>query len=396
MTSRGGSGDGHVTSSSNNHQQGRFSRMNLPVPSLIRRLTTRSSNTATQSRTHTRDVSDDMEVDDGAAGSTPTRRRRPFSSLGRNESRRFSYIHQETVTTISDRNTAYSPLAQHDMDGSQEPHELEVPSTVRAPNRLQRHRRMSWSFSNQMSNFFANMTVPGRSMGRSLSRLRVTTEMLIISTGRLSHRNSMYQPRSRMSAHEPIAELGDNDDNLYDRSFRPPTPAAYRSYSGSQENTDEGDESEYERGYTPRRRRHRPRPVVGEPHDEDYIQRRRESDRRARRATWGPTNNPYSLRESSMESLDALGRTPPPPAELPGSIPTRLPSLFSRSFANVDSELPDTSGSESRPTNTSPSMFRPALALRQLCEWYFMRVWYQTNQCTSGSSQLSADRECSR
>ena len=158
-----------------------------------------------------------------------------------------------------------------------------------------------------------------------------------------------------MSVHEPIAELGDTETSRFDRSFRPPTPAAYRSRNGSQEDLEEGDESEYERGYTPRRRRHRPRPVVGEPHEEDYIQRRRESDRRARRATWGPSN-PYSLRESSMESLDGLGRTPPPPAELPGSIPSRLPSLFSRSIVNGDDSA-DSSGSP---------IFRPATALRQL------------------------------
>ena len=149
MVSRGGGEGGSTTPQTDEHQH-RFSRLNIPVPSLFRRLTDRSN------ANRANDVSDDLQVEDAV----PTRRRRPFSSLGRSESRRFSYIHQETVTTISERDTTYSPLAQHDLDSNQEPHELEVPTTVRTPNRLQRHRRQSWSFSNQMSNMFANIITP--------------------------------------------------------------------------------------------------------------------------------------------------------------------------------------------------------------------------------------------
>jgi hypothetical protein len=180
----------------------------------------------------------------------------------------------------------------------------------------------------------------------------------------------LHQPRSRLSVHEPIAELDDFE-------FRPPTPAEVRINS-PQENVDEGNDSEYERGFTPRRRRLRPQPVVGEPHDEDYVRRRIESNRRARRATWGPTNH-FSIRESSLESLQTASRQPielpTPSASSSSFLPpaTRTPSILSRAFSNsANSELPEGGHNlfprEPRPPqpSNSLSMFRPAHILRQL------------------------------
>jgi hypothetical protein len=349
------------TPTRSNEDDQRSSRLHLPqMPSLLRRLTSRRSSTAP--RPHHGAI--DGPAQDVAAA--PSRRSLSFANLSRSSNPRFSYIHQETVTTISERqeqeladssNVAYTSLDQDE--------------DIDEPEAASRSRRRRLSL--QMSNFFTNITSPGNRRGmhfpNEFCSLRPFSPTNYAAPSR--HMRTRTRP---LSAHDPtIAELDDFE-------FRPPTPAEVRLGS-SQENMDEGNESEYERGFTPRRRRLRPQPVVGEPHDEDYVRRRVESDRRARRATWGPTNN-FSFRDSSLESLQATSR--PQPVELPTPSTSsssfdprpsnlRTPSLFSRAFSNpTNSELPEPAH---MPISREPralqsmsnlSLFRPAHALRQL------------------------------
>ncbi|KIW05797.1 uncharacterized protein PV09_03006 [Verruconis gallopava] len=353
----------------------RASRLHMQIPSFLRRLRLRRPIIA-RSRDH--DSFAAVATPDQVAPATSSRRTLPFAVHSTASTNRVSYV-QEAATTLSDRRNRYEEAERggnvvsmthqrEDNDGDQEREQQQgqgqetrqgqgqgqnVDNQPGANIRSSRRRRLSL----QMSNFFSDIT-------SSASR----------------HASPPFlPPRSRLSVHEPLPEL----DNAL---FQPPTPAEIRMTT-RRDDTDDGEESEYERGFTPRRRRLRPLPVVGEPHDEDYVRRRYEDDRLARRATWAPINH-SSIGESSLGSFESVSR---PTVELSASSsssishgteltpPSRSPAIYSQARPdpsntdllepiNLPTAYPPTAPQprQSQSPATSPNMLRPAHLLRQM------------------------------
>lgn len=342
------------SNSSNNRQ----SRLFVQMPSLLRRLTTRRA--STQPRPQNAATESPAPYSPAVA----PRRGVAFVNASRTQPPQISYIHQQTVTTISERQNQEQqdgrsdmfrglPILHADADLEAEDDPTWTPT---------RRRRLSL----QMSNFFSSVTSPRNRAGMLFPSDFCTTRPLSPTQSIDSSR-----ARSRASVVEPLSRLESFD-------LRPPTPAGIRA-APSQESLENLGESEYEHGYTPRQRRPRPQPYVAEPHDRDYVQRRGESSMRSRRATWGagvPARMTDSLESFSANSQRQLERlTPstsfgaPTPPRTASSRPHS--SVFSRALSSHSSastppqaiEVPRSSTPD-RPRERRSIFRSPALSLR--------------------------------